>query len=438
MNDISAKPGLNFWMLTALVVGNMIGSGIFLLPASLAPYGTMSIFSWLFTTAGALFLALMFVNLNHRFPQTGGPYVYCRQAFGDFAGFMIAYNYWVAVWVANAAVAVALIGYLGVFWSALNHDAHLSFWVEVSAVWLFTGINILGVRSAGIVQLITTVLKTLPLLAISIVGLFKINPHYLAEFNLNGVSHLGAFTSAATLTLWAFIGLESAVIPSEDAENSKDIPKATIYGTLLAALIYILGTLAIMGLIPAEELKNSQAPYADAARLLFGSGVEAMVAVGAIVSCLGALNGWILLQAQVPMAAARDGIFFTVFAKKSRFKTPMLGQIISSLLVTALLALTLNKTLVSQFTFIILLATLAYLVPYFFCALAELRFLFKEKAKLSDKRFLRNMAIAVLACGYSAWTIIGSGIEVIAYGVCLSLLGIPFYRKLWHRKVTFL
>lgn len=431
--------GLGFWMLTALVVGNMIGSGIYLLPSSLASYGSISLLSWILTTVGSLLLALLFVNLNKALPRTGGPYLYCHEAFGDFIGFLIAYTYWIAIWVANAAVAVALVGYLSIFIPTMseqspNYQPWLALFAKVGSVWFFTIINIIGVRSAGITQIITTILKILPLIILTVVGLFFIDPHYLKAFNTSGQSNLAALGGAGTLTFWAFIGLESATIPAEDANNPKDIARATIFGTLVAAVIYIASTVVIMGLIPSQLLQISEAPYAEVAKLLFGHKFVILITLSAIISCAGALNGWILLQGQVPYAAARDGLFPQFFAKLGRFHTPVIGQIVSSGLVTLLLLLTINSTLVKQFTFIVLLATLSYLVPYFACALAELRLL-QIKPQLFHGKRLGKYLLGVLAGIYSLWMIVGSGWEVIQYGLILFLTGLPLYAILkWQQR----
>ncbi len=165
-SQTAAKPVLGLWMLTALVAGNMIGSGIFLLPSSLATIGTIGIVAWILTSVGAIFLALVFAKLAMWIPRVGGPYAYCREAFGDFVGFQIAYNYWIAVWVGNAAIVVALVGYLGFFFPVLNQNHVLNFSIGVGFLWLLTIINAIGIRQAGILQLVSTILKILPLLAI--------------------------------------------------------------------------------------------------------------------------------------------------------------------------------------------------------------------------------------------------------------------------------
>jgi APA family basic amino acid/polyamine antiporter len=415
-------------MLTALVAGNMIGSGVFLLPASLAAYGSIGLFSWCFTSLGALCLGLAFAKLSTIMPKTGGPYAYCREGFGDFVGFQMAYNYWIALWVGNAAIVVAFTGYLGVFWPALSSNHLLAFVVGAATVWLMTLINILGVRSVGVVQLVTTILKLAPLLLITIIGLFFIHPAYLEAFNVSGKSNLSALSSAATLTLWAFIGLESATVPAEDVQNpQRNISRATIYGVLIAGIVYIFSSLAVMGLVPNAVLAHSTAPYADAARVIFGPVGGLLIAVGAIISCFGTLNGWTLLQGQVPLAAARDGLFPKAFTKVSSRGVPVFGLVFTSVLVTLLLLLTLNDGLVKQFTFIILLATLSTLIPYLFTMVAELMIFMNNRAQFNGKRLLGSSVIAMLGIVYSFWMIVGSGEDTVFYGCLLFFSSTPVY-----------
>jgi basic amino acid/polyamine antiporter, APA family len=429
MSEQPKQQKLGLWMLTALVAGNMIGSGIFLLPASLAEFGSISLLSWIATAAGALLIALVFAKLGTVMPRIGGPYAYCREAFGDFVGFQMAYNYWIALWVGNAAIAVAFTGYLSFFFPVLDKNPLLSCAVSVTLVWLITFINLLGVRHAGIFQLLTTILKLVPLLLIALVGIFYIHPHYLADFNLTGKSNFVAFSSAATLTLWSFIGLESASVPAGHVDNpTRNIPRATILGVLIATTVYILSSIAVMGSMPLSQLVHSNAPYAEAARLMFGPIGSVIVAIGAVISCLGALNGWILLQGQIPLAAAQDKLFPKLFEKKSANGTPISGLIISSILITLLLLMTLSHSLVKQFTIIILLATLASLIPYFLTTMAELVIFLKYPVLFENrKKLLGSVIIAVLAGIYSFWVIIGSGKETVFYGTLLLLSSVPVY-----------
>lgn len=428
------RRALGLWMLTALVAGNMIGSGVFLLPASLASFGSISIVAWILTSIGAIFLALVFAKLGSLLPRVGGPYAYCREGFGNFTGFQIAYNYWIAVWVGNSAIAVAGVSYLSVFFPVLKANHQIFGLTSIGLVWLMTFINILGVRQAGIVQLITTILKLLPLILIATFGLLFIHPHNFADFNISHQSNYSAITGAATLTLWSFIGLESATIPADDVENpQKTIPRATILGVVITALVYILSTVAVMGVLPMAKLATSNSPYADAAELMFGHTAYYVIAIGAIISCLGALNGWTLLTGQVPMAAARDGLFPRLFAKESRFGTPVVGLVTSSIFITILIALTYNTGAVNQFTLIILIATLASLIPYFYTCLSEIMIFTKYREQFKGKRLAGSMIISTLGMIYAFWAIAGSGREILFYGGLLFFSSVPIYAWMqWH------
>jgi APA family basic amino acid/polyamine antiporter len=425
----AAKRPLGIWMATALVIGNMIGSGVFLLPASLAgAAGPIAILSWLLTGAGAVLLALVFANLSRAFPRTGGPYVYVRQAFGDFIGFQTAWGYWIAVWAGNAAIAVAFVGYLAVFWPALAINNLLAALVAIAAVWVLTVTNMLGVRESGAIQLITTVLKFVPLALIGIVGLFFVNRDHFTPFAPYGVWN--GITSGAALTLWAFIGLESATIPAEEvADPERTIPRATVLGTLAATLVYILTTVAIMGLIPTDTLARSTSPFADAAAIIFGTPWAAqLVAVVAMIATFGALNGWILLQGRVPLAAAQDGLFPRSFAQlHPRWRTPVFGLVVSSVLITVLVLMNYSESLVEQFNFVILLATLTTLVPYAYSAGAQVYLFFTDRERFSGRNLRRDTLVATLAFAYSIWAMIGAGTDVIAKGFILLMLGVPVY-----------
>src|SRR5690349_6726941 len=279
MADRKLKRTMGMWMATALVVGNMVGSGIFLLPASLSSAaGPVSIFGWVFTGVGAMLLALVFARLGAKFPRTGGPYVYARRSFGDFIGFQTAWGYWIAAWAGNAAITVAFVGYLAGFWPALGTHNLLAAIVGIGVIWLLTFVNILGVRQGAQVQLVTTILKFVPLVLIGVVGLFFIDTANLKPFAPHGT--WSAISAAAPLTLWAFIGLESATVAAEEVDNpEKVIPRATIIGTAAATVVYIVTTIAVMGAVPGNELANSSSPFAAAAGAMFGGSWDKVIAL---------------------------------------------------------------------------------------------------------------------------------------------------------------
>ncbi len=421
-------------MLTTLVAGNVIGSGVFLLPSSLASFGSIGLLAWIFTSVGALLLAGVFSRMSILVPKTGGPYAFARAGYGEFVGLQMAFNYWVALWVGNAAIAVALVGYLRVFFPVLKNE-YAGCLVAIGAIWFFVLVNISGIRRAGAMQVITTFFKLLPIVAIGIMGWHYFHPAFLTQnFNVSGQPGFSAFTSAATLTLWSFIGLESATIPASSVENPKrNIPLATMLGTGLAAVVYIASATAIMGMIPNSLLQHSTSPYADAAMVIFGPIGRWVIAIGAIISCMGALNGWVLLQGQVAMAAADDGLFPKIFAARNRQGIPAKGLTITSVLISILLFMTTNKSLLAQFNLIILTATLASLIPYFYTAIAEI-VLRREHVKSKTQRV--QLGLAMLAAAYAFWTIFGAGQQIVFYGAILLFTSVPFYAMMrWKGSI---
>ncbi len=428
------KPGgkIGLWTSTSLVVGNMIGSGVFLLPASLAAFGGISLLGWVGSSAGAIVLALLFSRLSKMIPNAlGGPYAYTRAGLGDFAAFLVAWGYWISIWCTNAAIAVTFVSYLTVFIPILKTNSILAVCTGLAAVWGLTWINTRGVKEAGRVQLITTILKITPLILVSIVGLFYIDLKNFIPLNITGDSNLSVITASATLTLFAFLGLESATIPAGNIhEPEKTIPRATMIGTIVTIVIYVIGSASVMGMIPAIELKDSSAPFADAAALIWGDGARYWVAAGAIISTFGALNGWILLQGQMPMAASRGKLFPEVFGKENNKGVPAIGIIIGSVLISALMMMNFTKGLTDTFTFMVLLTTVAVLVPYLFSAASYGVLLLQDKFWKRD--LISQLIIALLAFVFSIWALIGSGMETVYWGLIAVLSGIPFY--VWMKR----
>jgi len=422
MSDKSKQIGL--WTATSLVAGNMIASGLFMLPATLGIYGGISLIGWLISGAGAICLALVYSWLSKLQPlATGGPYAYTREGMGNFAAFLVAWGYWISVWCTNAAITVAFVSYLSAFIPALGSDPILSVGSGLVAIWFLTWINTKGIREAGIVQVITTVLKIVPLAVITIGGLFYLNMDHFIPFNVSSQSNLSAITSTTTLTLFAFLGLECATIPSGNVKNpEKTISRATIIGTVLTTFIYIASTVAVMGLIPPSILHESQAPFADAAASIWGEEARYLVAGGAVIATFGALNGWILVQGQMPMAAARNHLFPHVFAKENKNGTPAMGIAISSVLVSVLTMMNFSNSLANTYKFAILMGTLTCLVAYLFSIIA----FFILDNKQPGIRW-GKMLVASLAFIYSMWAVIGSGEEIVYWGFILLMAGLPFY-----------
>jgi APA family basic amino acid/polyamine antiporter len=412
-----------FWTCVALVVGNMIGSGFYLLPATLAPFGWNAVFGWLITIAGALSLAAVFGTLARAIPRAGGPYAYSKQAFGPFVGFLVAWSYYVSLPVGNAAIAIGAIAPLSTFFRPVaDHPAVAT----ALLVWLLTAVNCIDARVAGWVQIVTATIKFLPLIAVLILAIYVLGgPVTLPPLRSQDL-HLGSETgilAAGTITLWAFLGLESATVPAEKVVNAgPTIFRATMIGTAAVGLAYLFASSAVTLLLPPDALAQSGAPLADFVRPYWGRGAATLIAVAAFISAFGALNGWILLQGEMPWALARDGMFPAWLKPTSRGGTPVRAHLASSLLLTVLLAMNYTKGLTDLFKFLILLATLASLVAYLVCALATL--VLHRRTRLAGPWLV---PVTLLACLYSAWAIWGSGTESLIWGFILLLSGLPIY-----------
>ncbi len=426
---------LGLWMCTALVIGNMVGSGIFLLPSALAAFGPIAVAGWMVTAVGALTLALIFGRLARLAPATGGPYAYARMGFGDFAGFLIAWGYWIALWSGNAAVAVAFAGYLGVLIPRIDGSQIAELAAALGAIWLLTWLNVRGVREAGLFQLVTAVMKLVPLLVLVVFGIAYVDTANFTPVNTSGQSAISAIAACAALTLWAFLGLESATVPAGDViDPERTIPRATVMGTLVAGVIYIAVTLVAFGVVPVASLAGSSAPLADMARQMWGAAGAVFVAVGACIATIGTLNGFILLTGQVPLGAARDGVFPSRFAGLSATGTPAFGLLLSSALASGLILMNYSKTLAAQFEFIILLATLSTLVPYLVCALAELMIYLARGRTVAGRELIKVVVLGAIGFAYTLWAIYGAGQDVVFWGFLLLMAGLPFYVLLrWTR-----
>ena len=428
------KKALGLVACTALIIGNMVGSGFYVSPASLAPYGLLAIVSWIVMGAGAVCLGLVFARLANAHPATGGPYAYTRAAYGDFAGFLVAWGYWISIWASLPAIAVAFTGYFAQLVPALKESRPVIIMVTIGVIWLVVLINLRGVREAGFFQSITTFTKLIPFLAIATLGLFWVQRHNLAVFNPSGKPLFQASAAVAPLIMFAYLGLESATVPAGDVRDAqRTIPRATLIGISAAALLYVLGTVTVMGVIPREQLARSSSPFADAASAMWGHWAGGLIAIGALVSSIGALNGWTLLMGQVPMAAAQDGLLPVWLGKRSERGVPAIAILISAGLATALLLAGASggSGFVAFYSFIVNLATMAAVIPYVFCSLAGVIIRRTDIVPAGATKSSFKL-VEIVAFGFAMWTLYGCGAEAVLYGLVLLLLGIPLY--VWMRS----
>jgi basic amino acid/polyamine antiporter, APA family len=414
-------------MCVALVVGNSIGSGVFLLPASLAPYGLNSVVAWGFTAGGAIMLAVVFARLSRAFPAAGGPYAYVNLAFGPLTAFIVAWGYWISIWVGNAAIATGAVSYLSPLLPWITDVPGASAAVTLLMLWLLTFVNWYGIQASGWVQSVTTLLKVLPLLAVAALGLLSVRSSAMTAgvgipLSMSGV------TAAATLTLWALLGLESATIPADKvAKPERTIPIATLLGTVVTAIVCALACTTVLLLVPPATLAKSNAPFVDLATQFWGAGAGKLLAGIAAISAFGALNGWILLQGELPRAMAISGVFPRIFAHESSRRTPGFALCFGSVLVTVLILANHQKSMVSIFTFMILLSTTACLVLYALCSAALLRLQWDGRLKQARKGSLLLAVVGIIATAYSLWAITGAGVESVLWGAVLLALGVPLY-----------
>ncbi|MGW3356855.1 APC family permease [Streptomyces bungoensis] len=432
-------PALGLPAASALVIGSIIGTGVFALPSALAPYGPISLVAFVAVTLGALALALTFGALSKRVPASGGPYVYAREAFGEFAGFLNAWSYWITAWAGNAAIVVAWVGYVEVFVNT-GHDKWISLLLALIGLWIPAAVNLTGVRTMGVFQVITTVLKFVPLVFMATVGLLFVDSRNFGPFNASGQSALGAISAAGAIALFSYLGLEAAsVVAGRVREPERNVPRATVYGTLVCAVIYILGTLAVFGTVSHGKLGGSTAPFTDAANGIFGgTWAGDIVAAAAIVSGIGALNGWTMLCAEMPYAAAQDGLFPRAFARlRGEGGVPAFGIVASTVLASLITVFSYTR-FDDVFTKIVLLSVLTAVIPYLFSAAAQVYWLLvRGRESLSPRRLTRDVTVAGLALAFSYWSIQGSGYQTVYYGLFVLLLGIPVYVWLKRGQNTF-
>lgn len=427
MSDPASLPrrALGFWPALALVVGNVIGSGIYLLPATLAPLGANALIGWGVTILGALALAFVFARLAAKLPCAGGPYAFADAAFGPVVGFAVAWSYWILVWAGNGALAIAVVSALGVLFPQLASGAP-AFGTALLLIWAAVAVNIRGVALAGRVQLVTAVLKLAPLVAVVVLAASLLLREGGTAIAANPAVPIGAnaIAGAVALTFWGFLGVESATVPADKVKDAaRTVPLVTLLGTALTGAVYVLvaGSVALM--MPASVTAASPAPLADFLGRSWGSGAQAIVALFAAISALGTLNGFVLLQGEMPWAMARGGVFPAWFGKESRRGTPARAHLVSGVLVTIVMALNYTGSTGALFAEIATISLAAGMLAYFVSALAALKLLAGDRAV---------QLAAIVSAGFVLWMIYGLGLHANLWGFGLLALGLPVF--LWVRR----
>ena len=431
----SAPPShkLGPWTATALVVGNIIGVGVFMVPVSLAPYGWGSLLGWAVTLTGALCLAWVFATLSRHLPHAGGAMGIVREAFGGDTAFLNAWGYWVSVWVANAVIVIGAVSYLGKLVPALDRSRPLSAITGVGLLWCFAAVNWRGVQTAGRVQLVTTILKLWPFVAAFTVAVLLLatgGPDVVQPFDASQLT-LGAMATTTTLTLYTMLGIECAAVPAEAVENpARVVPRATMIGTIFSGLVIMLLCVSLVLFMPADTVANSSAPLVEFVALGLGDTAALLVSVAVVISALGCLNGWVLLAGETPTLMAEAGELPAWWGVRNARGAARNSAWVSHVLTSVLLLLNGSSALTGAFTFIVQLATATVLLIYILAPLAALRFM--ARGRLPRSRLLTVASIGALL--FAAVAVIGSGVPAILWGTALIGAGWPLYRLVRRRQ----
>ena len=427
MHNIDNK--IEFRESITLVIGNMIGAGIFMLPISLSEYGSISIFGWIISGLIAIALAKIFKKLSKKYPGESGPFTYTNIFFGEFIAFIVVWGYWVSILLLNASLAIAVTSYSTVFIPELaNQYYNISF--SIFIIFIISIIGYKAIRWIGDFQFYTTVIKIIPLILTVIIGFLFFNIENFFPLNISTETDFKAITISTTLTFFAFLGIESATVPEDKIKNPiENVSKATSYGVGFTFILYILSTIALIGILSPEQIQDSNAPFADAGGVIFGDYARYIMAFFAIVSALGCLNGWTLLQIELPKDLSKNNLFPEVFSKENSNKVPISGLIISNIIVVGLISMNYSKDLSNIFTYLILTSTFCTLILYLLLTIGEIVLIFK------NKKYLRTNFISIPVFLFLIWMIIGVGYDSILLGLLLLSISIPiyFYQKYYAR-----
>jgi APA family basic amino acid/polyamine antiporter len=437
LDGAAAKLGLP--SATALVIGSIIGTGVFTMPAVLAGAGTSSLLTLGVIACGAVLLGLMFGQLTRRIPNhDGGLYAYSRHEFGEFAGYLTAWCYWITCWAGNAAIVSSWVLYVQSLFGIDNPSAWVNFGIALTGLWIPAAINLVGVRQMAWFQGLTVVLKFLPLAMVAIFGWFFVESANFGPFNASGGSLYDGISIAAGVALFSFIGVECASIAAARVrEPRKNVGRASVIGTAASGLLYVGVTAAVMGLVPHDKLVDNGTPFVSAFHTMFGSAgwVGKLVALTAVVSGIGALNGWTLVTAEMPFAAAKDGLFLQAFAKTNRHNMPWFGIVVSTIVASALMGWSYSgKTGLKVFEYLVYLSVVTVAIPYFLSACAQLAYLVSRRRRVEGAALVRDLAIAGAGLLFSLWVTFASGYQAVYQAMVLFLVGIPLYAFLKARK----
>jgi basic amino acid/polyamine antiporter, APA family len=423
---------------TGLVVGTVIGAGVFTMPAVLAGAGTVSLAVLAVIAVGAMLLAVLFGQLTRRVPNSdGGLYAYARHEFGDFAGYLTGWCYWVQAWAGNAAIVASWVFYVDALFGI--SPSGLGNWgIALAGLWVPAAVNLAGIRQAAWLQNLTVVLKYLPLLFVGAVGWFFVREANFGAFNASGGSLYSATGIAAGVALFSFIGVETAAITAKRVKDPRrNVGRASLLGTGAAALVYLAVSAAVMGLVAHHALVNNGAPFVSAFEVIFPRAAWAgkLVAALAATSGFGALIGWTLVTAEVSRAPASDGLFPRQFAWTDRRGNAWFGIVVAALLPSLLMLWRYTASSgLTVFTYLVDLTVVTVAIPYLFSACAQLTYLVARRRPVQGWLLARDLLISVAAALFSLWVTFAAGYSAVYQAMVVVLAGIVLYAFIRARR----
>ncbi len=419
--------------LTVIVAVNMMGSGIIMLPANMAKVGAISLLSWIVTALGSMAIAYGFAQAGLFNQKPGGMSAYAEEAHGRAGFFMTFYLYFFSLAIGNVAIAISAVGYLATFFPWLSSTPIATCIGVIGLIWLTTVANFGGPRVTGRIGSVSVWGVILPVGFLSFIGWFWFSGQtFAAAWNPQGISVGQGFGSSIALTLWAFLGMESAAQNSDAVENpKKNVPLACMLGTLGAAVIYILSTTVIQGIVPNAELTTSTGPFGLAFAKMFNPTIGSIVMALAVMACLGSLLGWQFTISQTAKTASDDRMFPSIFSKVTESGAPIAGMVIMGVVQSAMALSTISPSLNEQFAVLVNLAVVTNVVPYVL-ALSGLMVMM-QNAGVSRKAYRRNTFVAVVAMVYSVYAIFAAGKDAVLGGMIVMGIGYMIYGFLAHR-----
>jgi putrescine:ornithine antiporter len=424
MAEQTDKKKMSLIQLTFIVAVNMMGSGIIMLPTNMAGVGAISLLSWLVTAVGSMAIAYGFAQAGIYNQRPGGMAAYAEDAYGKSGYFQVFFLYFLSLAIGNVAIGISAVGYLAMFIPWLSSTPIATTLGVIALLWLTTFANFGGPSVTGKIGSVTVWGVILPVGLLSVIGWFWFSSDtFGAAWNPQGLTIAQGMGSSISLTLWAFLGMESAAQNSAAVENpKKNVPLACLFGTLGAAVVYVLSTTVIQGIVPNAELAASTGPFGLVYAQMFNPTVGTIVMGLAVLACLGSLLGWQFTIAQTGKSAADERMFPAFFSKVNSMGAPITGMIVLGFVQTGLALMTISPTLSEQFSALVNLAVVTNVIPYV-VALSALIVMMKG-AKITGGTYTLTVVVALIAMGYSVFALYASGMEAVMGGMLV--LGIAY------------